>query len=173
MKNNWREIEERQKERLQKRKIDTLIKYDKARVCPYCGQLMHYAYGEVFLCDNCGQEEYTDFGKVRNYIEENGPSMAVEISRDTGVQVSVINKFLREGRIEIPDGSDIYIKCEDCGADIRYGRYCPACAAKHNRGNSAGFYNENAGEKPKLKRDESGKMHTLDNVENKKEYRRR
>ncbi|MDY4742712.1 MAG: hypothetical protein SO361_06380, partial [Lachnospira sp.] len=113
------------------------------------------------------------FGKVRNYIEENGPSMAVEISRDTGVQVSVINKFLREGRIEIPDGSDIYIKCEDCGADIRYGRYCPACAAKHNRGNSAGFYNENAGEKPKLKRDESGKMHTLDNVENKKEYRRR
>ena len=173
MKNNWREIEERHKEKLEKRKIDTLIKYDKARICPNCGKLMHYAYGEVFLCDNCGQEEYTDFGKVRNYIEENGPSIAIEISINTGVAVSVINKYLREGRIEIHDGSDIYIRCEECGADIRYGRYCPACAAKHNRGNSAGFYNENAGEKPKLKRDESGKMHTLDNVENKKEYRRR
>ena len=173
MKNNWREIEERHKEKLEKRKIDTLIKYDKARICPNCGKLMHYAYGEVFLCDNCGQEEYTDFGKVRNYIDENGPSIAIEISRNTGVAVSVINKYLREGRIEIPDGSDIYIRCEDCGADIRYGRYCPACVAKHNRGDSMGFYIENAGEKPKLKKDASGKMHILDNVDSKKENRRR
>ena len=36
-----------------------------------------------------------------------------------------------------------------------------------------GFYIENAGEKPKIKKDASGKMHILDNVDSKKENRRR
>lgn len=168
MRPTLRDIEEREKKKKDQRKIETLIKYEKAKICPNCGELMHYAYGEIFKCDNCGQEEYTQFGKVRNYIEKNGPSIAADIAKATGVPVPVINKYLREGRIEIPDGSDVYIKCEDCGADIRYGRYCPACAQKHNKENSIGVFNSEAGEKPKFKRDAAGKMHTLDTMERNK-----
>ena len=154
-----------EKQKKEKRQIDTLIKYDRAKICPKCGELMRYAFGEVFKCDNCGAEELTSFGKVRKYIEDHGPSNAANISDGTGVPVSTINRYLREGRIEIPDGSDSYIKCEDCGAEIRYGRYCPACAAKHNKGQNVGIFNSEAGEVPKHKRDAYGKMHTLDVME--------
>jgi ribosomal protein L37AE/L43A len=165
MESSLREIEQREKMRKEKKHIETMIKYERAKICPKCGELMRYAFGEVFKCDHCGQEELTSFGKVRKYIEEHGPSNASNISIGTGVPVSIINKYLREGRIEIPDGSDSYIKCEDCGADIRYGRYCPACAAKHNKGQNVGVFNSEAGEVPKHKRDATGKMHTLDVME--------
>ena len=149
MESSLREIEQREKMKKEKRHIETMIKYERAKICPKCGELMRYAFGEVFKCDHCGQEELTSFGKVRKYIEENGPSNASNISRGTGV----------------PDGSDSYIKCEDCGADIRYGRYCPACAAKHNKDQNVGIFNSEAGEVPKHKRDAYGKMHTLDVME--------
>ena len=80
----------------------------------------------------------------------------------TGVSVKTIQKFLYQGRIEIPDGSDSYIKCQMCGADIRYGRFCPDCMAKLNKENQTAVY---VGEKPKHKRDRNGKMHTLDERE--------
>ena len=76
MKPTLRQIEEREKQKKEKRQIDTLIKYDRAKICPKCGELMRYAFGEVFKCDNCGAEELTSFGKVRKYIEDHGPSNA-------------------------------------------------------------------------------------------------
>ena len=100
MKPTLRQIEEREKQKKEKRQIDTLIKYDRAKICPKCGELMRYAFGEVFKCDNCGAEEMTSFGKVRKYIEDHGPSNAANISDGTGVPVSTINRYLREGRIE-------------------------------------------------------------------------
>lgn len=56
MKPTLRQIEEREKQKKEKRQIDTLIKYDRAKICPKCGELMRYAFGEVFKCDNCGAE---------------------------------------------------------------------------------------------------------------------
>ena len=79
MKPTLRQIEEREKQKKEKRQIDTLIKYDRAKICPKCGELMRYAFGEVFKCDNCGAEELTSFGKVRKYIEDHGPSNAANI----------------------------------------------------------------------------------------------
>ena len=52
MKPTLRQIEEREKQKKEKRQIDTLIKYDRAKICPKCGELMRYAFGEVFKCDN-------------------------------------------------------------------------------------------------------------------------
>ena len=137
-------------------------RYDMAHECPKCGANMVYAFGEVYECPKCGNREYTDFGKIREYLETHGPQNAVTISDATGVSVNVIQRFLYQGRIEIPDGSDSYIKCQMCGADIRYGRYCPECSAKLNKGNQSMVY---IGEKPKHKRDHDGIMHTLDERE--------
>ena len=123
---------------------------------------MVYAYGEMYECPKCGDKEYTDFGKIREYLETHGPQNAVTITDATGVSVKTIQKFLYQGRIEIPDGSDSYIKCQMCGADIRYGRFCPDCMAKLNKENQTAVY---VGEKPKYKRDHNGKMHTLDERE--------
>ena len=54
MKPTLRQIEEREKQKKEKRQIDTLIKYDRAKICPKCGELMRYAFGEVLhkLCKN-------------------------------------------------------------------------------------------------------------------------
>lgn len=136
--------------------------YTITKKCPKCGTNMVYAFGEVYECPNCGDKEYTDFGKIREYLEKHGPQNAVTIADATGVSVKVIQKFLYQGRIEIPDGSDSYIKCQMCGADIRYGRLCPECTAKLNKDKQAMVY---VGEKPKHKRDVDGKMHTLDERE--------
>lgn len=136
--------------------------YTTAPKCKKCGTGMVYAYGEIYECPKCGAKEYTDFGKIREYLETHGPQNAVTIADATGVSVKIIQKFLYQGRIEIPDGSDSYIKCQMCGADIRYGRFCPECTSKLNKDKQVMVY---VGEKPKHKRDHNGKMHTLDERE--------
>ena len=92
--------------------------YTMLKECPKCGTRMIYAYGEVYECPKCGNKEFTEFGKIRDYLEKHGPQNAVTIADATGVSVKTIHKFLYQGRIEIPDGSGSYIKCQMCGAEI-------------------------------------------------------
>ena len=66
----------------------------------------------MFECPSCHKKALSDFGLVREYLDKNGPQPAIVISDATGVKVEVIDKFLRQGRVEIPDGSDVYIKCQ-------------------------------------------------------------
>ncbi len=133
--------------------------YENIKICKLCNCHMNYIYGEMFQCPSCGRKERTDFGKVREFLEIAGPQPAVIISQETGVELKVIDKFLRQGRIEIPDGSDIYIKCQSCGTDIRYGRYCPDCMLKITKNLGHAMLAPEVGEKPRTK---SGRMHTLD-----------
>lgn len=132
------------------------IKWDlKPTVCSKCGGELSYKSLGEYVCESCGNIERDDFGKVRSYIDENGPTPAVIISEQTGVAIDKINEFLRQGRVEIPEGSDIYIKCEKCGTDIRFGRFCPACAAKLSKQLKGVF---EVGEVPKKKSAVEGKM---------------
>ena len=98
--------------------------------CPICTGTLEYTGLGEYTCAQCGAKILDDYGKVRKFLDANGPSPAVVISEGTGVPVPKINQFLREGRVEIPDGSGVYIRCENCGTEIRFGRYCSACAAK-------------------------------------------
>lgn len=132
--------------------------------CPECGGRLVYKYSGIYECEKCHKEVYDDFGKVKKYIEDHGPSPANVISEKTGVPMNTINKFLRKGRVEIPEGSGFYITCEICNAPIRFGRICMECAAK-NSGERKGYFMEEAGERVKGKID---KMHYL-GEENRKE----
>lgn len=131
--------------------------------CENCGGILKDAGVGIYVCSQCGHETLSPFGQVKKYIQENGPDNAYNISQATGVPVSRIDKFLREGRIEIPDGSDCYITCEMCGTDIRYGRYCPACATKLKKELSSALIATEIGEIPK----KSGKMRYMDTDERK------
>jgi len=99
-----------------------------AAKCPKCHMKYRNNESSMYVCDNCGYEEPTNFGIVRAYLEEHGNASAMEISRDTNVPVGEINSFLRHGRLEIPENSEVFIQCKRCGIDIRYGKYCPSCA---------------------------------------------
>ncbi|MGN0318905.1 MAG: hypothetical protein ACI4E1_13315 [Lachnospira sp.] len=155
-------IEKRENEKKNKNNNEKKLNdiYQRAVYCPKCGGQMKYVYGEIYECMTCGEKDLTDFGKVREYLEKNGPQPAVVISKNTGVALDVISSLLHQGRIEIPDGSPVYIKCQNCGTDIRYGRYCPECSSKLARKIGKAYSLPTAGEKPK-NGNRSGKMHTF------------
>ncbi|MCM1158765.1 MAG: hypothetical protein NC300_09170 [Bacteroidales bacterium] len=132
-------------------------------ICKNCGGKLFYRSGGAYECEDCGLEELDDFGKIKRYLDEYGVSTSYDVSEATGVPMSIINMFLKEGRLEIPEGSRIYIKCERCGCSLRYGRFCYGCT-KELSGQLQGALYENMGEEPKnAERREEGKMHFLDN----------
>lgn len=102
-----------------------------------------------------------NFQKVKAYIKEHGKTPAIIIAQETGVPVSVIDRFLRQGRVEIPEGEEKYIHCERCGADIRYGRFCPECAAELGKQLQVSLNYGEIGETPKAKKGNEGKMYFL------------
>lgn len=130
-------------------------------ICQKCGGKYRYKSLGVYECNDCGNIELDDYGKVRTYLDEQGMAPAVVISTATGVPVHVIEEYLKDGKLEIPEGSEIYIKCENCGTEIRYGRYCPACASKLAKELKGTIHLGNIGEVPKERK---GKMRFLNDV---------
>ena len=100
------------------------------KICVRCKRMFTYlGYGH-FYCPMCRKADEEDFQKVKNYIYDHGTAPALEVSDNTGISLERINQYLREGRLEIPENSPIFIKCEMCHIDIRSGRLCPECASK-------------------------------------------
>jgi methionyl-tRNA synthetase len=52
-----------------------------------------------------------------------------EVSEACDVDTAQIRQWLREERLEVTEGSPIYLTCEGCGASIRSGKYCDKCKA--------------------------------------------
>ena len=66
--------------------------------CDKCDGKMFYVSGGKYECRACGHHAYDDFGKVKHYLGEHGPSPAAVISAATGVKTEIINHFLKKGR---------------------------------------------------------------------------
>lgn len=139
---------------------ENIVIENKPVVCECCKGKMLYVHSGMYRCNICGHEVLDNFGKVKRFLEENGPMPVLAISQATGVNMETIEYFLRKGRVEIPDGSRFYIKCEKCGCNIRYGRFCPDCIRELAGGIMNLFY-EDIGEKPKSMGTVHGKMHFL------------
>lgn len=102
--------------------------------CQYCSGKMIYRGGGAYCCEACGEEYLTDFGKIKRYLEVNGPRTVLEIAKNTGVSRRAIGELINDGRIELrgePGGSNF---CISCGTSIRVGQYCRVCAKKFESG---------------------------------------
>lgn len=132
------------------------------RVCSRCKRMFTYLGFGHYYCPTCKKMDEEYFQRVRDYIYDHGSASAMEVSEGTGVSLSTITQYLKEGRLEIPENSLIFIKCEMCGSNIRSGRLCRECASKlnHVMRKEIEFEDEQIGEKPKKV---SGKMRFLDN----------
>ena len=134
-----------------------------AQACKRCGKLFNYFSGDK-LCPNCRDEMEAKFQEVRKFISEHkGVSMA-EVSEQCDVQATWIQKWLREERLELTEGSAITLDCESCGAPIRSGRLCNRCADQFKA--AAGNYvrsNRPAPENNPFAQGGAARMHFLQN----------
>lgn len=101
-------------------------------VCPKCDILMKYKHGGLYVCEKCGAEQLNDFGKVKKYLNDHGPTNAIDLAANTGVRRARIGEFLRLGKVEIPENSTTFIHCKSCGTAIRFGNYCANCVHTKN-----------------------------------------
>mgnify|MGYP002514811267 CR=1 FL=1 len=131
--------------------------------CEKCGGKMFYQGSGLYQCRDCGAEQMDDFGKIKEYLEQNEGTSAVTISKETGVELAVVGMFLKDGRIQIPSGSKLFIKCERCGCSLQFGRFCQECTM-NLAGQLKGAFYENMGEKPQVRKMQNGgaRMRYLD-----------
>lgn len=96
--------------------------------CRRCRKIIMYSSGPQ-LCDDCKKIEEEEFTKVRKFVRDYPGATIQEVSAATEVSQNTIHKFLKDGLLEVAEGSPIAIQCETCGARIRSGRFCPQCTA--------------------------------------------
>ncbi|MHB8063910.1 MAG: MerR family transcriptional regulator [Ruminiclostridium sp.] len=97
-----------------------------ARNCRRCGRMYNYIGGPP-ICIDCKNADEVIFKKVKEYLYEKPGSSLSQVSMDLEVSVEKIRMFLKEGRLEITEGSNIILECERCGKAIRTGRFCDEC----------------------------------------------
>jgi predicted RNA-binding Zn-ribbon protein involved in translation (DUF1610 family) len=68
--------------------------------CESCGEqfAIYRGLGE-YKCASCGITFLDDYGKVRKYIEDNGPCVVTEISEGTGVSRRKVSTLLQDGKV--------------------------------------------------------------------------
>lgn len=95
--------------------------------CEQCEGKMFYDGDGMYHCMDCGAKDIDDYGIIRCFLEEHGPDTPAVISKETGVDLCVVNLFVKDGIARIPEGCSLFIKCRRCGCSIRTGRYCKDC----------------------------------------------
>lgn len=140
-----------------------MFKIGETATCNRCKRMFTYLGFGHRLCSECKRIDDEVFGRAREYIEAHGTATMIEIEAATSIPIRQIQQYLREGRLEIPENSPIYIKCESCHCDIRSGRYCKECAAKLSKDFEGAMRMDEyeIGEVPKMKQ---GKMHYIGNT---------
>ncbi len=133
-----------------------------AQACKRCGKLFNYISGDK-LCPICREEMEAKFQEVKKYILDHPGVSMTEVSEACDVQSTWIQKWLREERLELTEGSAITLDCESCGAPIRSGRLCNKCIDKFKA--AAGNYvrSNRSSEDDPYQRSASAKMRFLQN----------
>ncbi|WP_445505604.1 TIGR03826 family flagellar region protein [Niallia sp. 03091] len=96
--------------------------------CPKCGDV--YVENNVRgICPKCWKQEEADYEKVYQFIrkKQNRTAEMDEVVEATGVERSLIYKFIKKGRIKLAQFPNLGYPCAKCGAKIREGKLCSNC----------------------------------------------
>ena len=96
------------------------------RNCRRCGKMYNYLGGPP-ICMDCKNADEEVFKKVKDYLYKYPGAALSQVAMDLEVSVEKIKMFLREGRLEITEDSNVILECERCGKAIRTGRFCKEC----------------------------------------------
>jgi len=100
--------------------------------CPRCGRLYDNTFKDI--CQQCTHEEEQLYTKVRKYIKENKNCTIYEASDATEVPVTLITRFIKQGRISLKNNPNMMYPCETCGTPIAAGRFCNQCVNDLTKG---------------------------------------
>jgi len=95
------------------------------RNCQRCGKA--YNSTNPTTCPDCVEADLEQFDEVRTFIKDNPKVSFDVVAEATGVSVSQIHDYLRQGRLEAADISGPMIECRRCGKPIFAGQYCVIC----------------------------------------------
>lgn len=115
------------------RRLINMMEIGRPTHCEKCKGIMVFEGLGRYKCENCGDKSYDDYGKVRNFIEENYGANVSQIAEATGVSRKSINNMVKEERFEITKDSKTFLLCEVCGKNIRSGRVCVNCEAAYHK----------------------------------------
>ena len=99
------------------------------RTCKSCKRLFNYLSGPV-ICPSCVEKLEQKFQEVKEFIRSNPHSSLQDVSEAKEVSVKQLKNCVREERLKFADDSPVGIECMNCGAMIKYGKYCEACKGK-------------------------------------------
>lgn len=100
--------------------------------CRRCGKMFNYLSGPI-ICPGCRAASEEKFQEVKRYIQQHGRASMAEVSEECDVEVSQIQQWIRQERLQFADDSPIRVPCESCGKMIGSGKFCPACKDKMMR----------------------------------------
>ncbi len=83
------------------------------------------------ICVECKKIEEERFQQVRAIVKENPGISLNEVSIMTGITPRKIMAYVKEERLEYTGDSQAVLHCEECGEQIKTGRYCGRCKHKH------------------------------------------
>lgn len=96
------------------------------RNCRKCGKLFNHIVG-IPICPSCREALEKSFQEVKKYIREHRTADIKEVAEACEVEVSQIQQWIREERLEFTPESPVKLPCENCGEMIRSGRFCEKC----------------------------------------------
>ncbi|SEO59003.1 flagellar operon protein TIGR03826 [Amphibacillus marinus] len=98
--------------------------------CSKCGNLFVKTMRSI--CSNCYKEEEKSFQKVYEFLKKrvNRKATIPEIVSGTGVEESLIIKFVKEKRLRTSQFPNLTYPCERCGNHIDEGVLCSSCSTE-------------------------------------------
>lgn len=97
--------------------------------CPKCGKV--YVKNTLHdICPACVKELDLQCETCIKYLRANRGIDLKELSEATEVPMTLISKFIREGRISIMGSPNMSYDCEVCGKSIREKTICESCRSK-------------------------------------------
>ncbi|MCR4787089.1 MAG: hypothetical protein K5888_00740 [Lachnospiraceae bacterium] len=132
-------------------RYNRLLKRNRITKCSVCGGNVRQVRSGEFVCVECGNTDLDDFGKVRQYLNENGPQTKEKIILETGVTRDVVNAFLEEQRLEVAPLSAKKLNCLVCGKEISSGTICSFCLRRTDGGMQGHAVNTDKGSEGKMR----------------------
>ncbi|WP_342600352.1 TIGR03826 family flagellar region protein [Psychrobacillus sp. FSL H8-0483] len=103
--------------------------------CPSCGEFFNYT-GLREVCNNCAMNEEKLYEIVYRFLRkrENRAATVERIVEATGVEESLLHKWVRKNRLQPAMFPNLGYPCDNCGKLTNVGKLCASCSQKLQAG---------------------------------------